>query len=153
MWKGSFFQWNAFENSFLQNGGHFVSNSMCKCKSAVWLMLSPSFYPRPLLPKGCCRGLSVGFWNHKLLMAQSKVSRSRGLYSLNGKTSCCQISSIFEAAKLDIINIIHWNENVVVLMKSSSLAALKVVKMTTFSAASDENFIKMTTFPFQCIAL
>ena len=45
---------------------------------------------------------------------------------------------------------IHWNENVVVLMKSSSLAALKVVKMTTFSAASDENFIKMTTFPFQC---
>ena len=35
-------------------------------------------------------------------------------------------------------------------MKSSSLAALKVVKMTTFSAASDENFIKMTTFPFQC---
>ena len=45
----------------------------------------------------------------------------------------------------------HWNENVVVLMKSSSLAALKVVKMTTFSAASDENFIKMTTFPFQCI--
>ena len=43
----------------------------------------------------------------------------------------------------------HWNENVVVLMKSSSLAALKVVKMTTFSAASDENFIKMTTFPFQ----
>ena len=46
---------------------------------------------------------------------------------------------------------IHWNENVVILTKSSSLAALKVVKMTTFSAASDENFIKMTTFPFQCI--
>ena len=43
----------------------------------------------------------------------------------------------------------HWNENVVILTKSSSLAALKVVKMTTFSAASDENFIKMTTFPFQ----
>ena len=33
----------------------------------------------------------------------------------------------------------------------SSLAALKVVKMTIFSAASDENFIKMTTFLFQCI--
>ena len=46
---------------------------------------------------------------------------------------------------------LHWNENVVILTKSSSLAALKVVKMTTFSAASDENFIKMTTFPFQCI--
>ena len=36
------------------------------------------------------------------------------------------------------------------MAKFSSLAALKVVKMTTFSAASDENLIKMTTFPFQC---
>ena len=37
-------------------------------------------------------------------------------------------------------------------MKFSSLAALKVVKLTTSSAASDENFIKMTTFSFQCNA-
>ena len=44
----------------------------------------------------------------------------------------------------------HWNENVVILMKFSSLAALEVVILTTFSAASDENFIKMKTFPFQC---
>ena len=29
------------------------------------------------------------------------------------------------------------------------MAALEVVKMTTSSAVSDENFIKMTTFPFQ----
>ena len=43
----------------------------------------------------------------------------------------------------------HWNENVIILMKFSSLAALEVVILTTFSAASDENFIKMTTFPFQ----
>ena len=35
-------------------------------------------------------------------------------------------------------------------MKSSSLAALKVVKMTTFIAASDEDFVKMTTISFQC---
>ena len=35
-------------------------------------------------------------------------------------------------------------------MKFSSLAALKVVKMTTSSAANDENFIKMMTFSFQC---
>ena len=34
-------------------------------------------------------------------------------------------------------------------IKFSSLAALEVVKMTTSSAASDENFIKMTTFSFQ----
>ena len=35
-------------------------------------------------------------------------------------------------------------------MKFSSLAALKVVKMTTFRAASDENFIQIIIFPFQC---
>ena len=35
-------------------------------------------------------------------------------------------------------------------MKFSSLAALKVVILTTFGAASDENFIKMMTFSFQC---
>ena len=48
---------------------------------------------------------------------------------------------------------IHWNENVVILTKFSSLAALEVVILTTSSAASDENFIKTTTFPFQCILL
>ena len=36
-------------------------------------------------------------------------------------------------------------------MKCSSLAALEVVKMTTSSAASDVNFVKMTTFLFQCM--
>ena len=45
---------------------------------------------------------------------------------------------------------IDWNENVVILTKFSSLAALEVVILTTFSAASDEIFIKMKTFPFQC---
>ena len=34
-------------------------------------------------------------------------------------------------------------------MKCSSLAALEVVILTTSSAASDENFVKMTTFLFQ----
>ena len=48
--------------------------------------------------------------------------------------------------------VLHWNENVFILMKSSSLAAPKVVKMTTFGAASDETFIKMMTFSFQCIS-
>ena len=36
-------------------------------------------------------------------------------------------------------------------MKFSSLAALEVVLLTTSSAASDENFIKMKTFLLQCI--
>ena len=51
------------------------------------------------------------------------------------------------------LSVHHWNGNVFILMKFSSLAAPKVVKMTTFSAASDENFVKMMTFPFQCGAL
>ena len=46
---------------------------------------------------------------------------------------------------------LHWNGNVFILMKFSSLAALEVVKMTTSSAASDQNFVKMTTFSFQWI--
>ena len=37
-----------------------------------------------------------------------------------------------------------WNSNVLILMKFSSLAALKVVILTTFSAAINENTIKMT---------
>ena len=44
----------------------------------------------------------------------------------------------------------HWNKNVVILTKFSSLAALEVVTLTTSSAASDDNFIKMKTFPFLC---
>ena len=39
---------------------------------------------------------------------------------------------------------VHWNRNVFILMKFSSLDALEVVKMTTSSTASDENFIKKT---------
>ena len=63
-----------------------------------------------------------------------------------------------ECTSLDeLLNIhhwmIHWNENVFILMKVSSLAAPKVVILTTFGAASDEDFIKMKTFSFQCIIL
>ena len=45
---------------------------------------------------------------------------------------------------------LHWNKNVVILTKFSSLTALEVVILTTSSAASDDNFIKMKTFPFLC---
>ena len=38
-------------------------------------------------------------------------------------------------------------------MTFSSLAALEVVILTTSSAANDENFVKMTTFSFQCVGL
>ena len=46
------------------------------------------------------------------------------------------------------VDSVHWN--IVILMKFSSLAVLEVHKMTNSSAASDENFIKMMKFPFQC---
>ena len=39
---------------------------------------------------------------------------------------------------------LHWSKRSVILMKFLSLAALEVVKMTTSSAASDENFVEIT---------
>ena len=57
--------------------------------------------------------------------------------------------NIFQSKVWDDGHFVHWNGNVFILMKLSSLAALEVVKMTTSSAASDENFIKMMTFSFQ----
>ena len=41
---------------------------------------------------------------------------------------------------------IHWNGNVVILMKFSPLAAPEVVILTTSVAARGENFVKMMTF-------
>ena len=41
----------------------------------------------------------------------------------------------------------HWHENAILLMKFLSLAALEVVILTTSSAASNENLIKMKMFP------
>ena len=38
---------------------------------------------------------------------------------------------------------IHWNVNVIILMRFSSLAILEVVILTTSNAANDENFLKM----------
>ena len=46
----------------------------------------------------------------------------------------------------------HWNENVAILTTFSSLAALEVVILTTSSTASDENVVKMMTFPFQWLS-
>ena len=40
----------------------------------------------------------------------------------------------------------YWKGNAIIWMKLSSQAAVQIVKMTIFSAFSDENFIKMT-FP------
>ena len=43
---------------------------------------------------------------------------------------------------------IHWNRNVFILIKFSSLAALEVGEMTTSSAASDGNYVKMMIFSY-----
>ena len=39
-------------------------------------------------------------------------------------------------------------ENAVIFIEFPSLAMVDIVKMTTYSAATDGNFIKMTTFRF-----
>ena len=61
---------------------------------------------------------------------------------------CTFVSLIMDCCLFDT----HWNKNVVILTKFSSLAALEVVILTTSSAASDEHFIKMKTFPFQWLS-
>ena len=62
---------------------------------------------------------------------------------------CIHVCLTWLGRWMDIDALNHRNGNVIILMKFSSLAAPKVVKMTTFSAASDENFVKMTTIPFR----
>ena len=44
----------------------------------------------------------------------------------------------------------HWKRDVLILMTSSSVDALEV-KMTTSRAVSDEDFIKVKTWPYQWI--
>ena len=52
---------------------------------------------------------------------------------------------------IDLLTVwhLHWNANVI-LIKFSALSALEVAKKMT---SSDENFIKMTPFPIQCISM
>ena len=49
---------------------------------------------------------------------------------------------------ISLIDMKHWNGNIVILTKFSSPAALEVVKMITSVAANNENVIKITTFLF-----
>ena len=46
---------------------------------------------------------------------------------------------------------IHWNENIVIWTIFSLWAPPEVVKMTTSSAASEQNFIQMLSFLFQVL--
>ena len=63
--------------------------------------------------------------------------------------SLFEFKHTFKSKRQDQFHHEHWNGDIVILMKFSSPAALEVVKMTTSSAAGDENIVKMTTFSFQ----
>ena len=64
----------------------------------------------------------------------------------------CELISTEVLTSLPLrILLLHWHENASILTKFTSLAAPKVVILTTFVAASDENFVKMWAVPFQYI--
>ena len=83
-------------------------------------------------------------------MKQSILKMRSSFYEVDG-----QICSLFKCyirltTKKTSTSCDQLNGNVIILTKFSSLAALEVARMTTSSAASDENFVKMTlTFRFQ----
>ena len=49
-----------------------------------------------------------------------------------------------------IMKVLQWNENVAILMIFLLPSVPNVVKMTTSGALTDENVVKMMTYPFQC---
>ena len=67
---------------------------------------------------------------------------------LSVRLSETKLSEIWMQSVLCNVSI-HTNEDVIIL-KFSLLDTLKVVILTTSSAASDKDIIKMTTFLFQC---
>ena len=102
-----------------------------------------------------CAGLCL--WNSRLHNYWIDAHITDHNYSI----SKVQLKSNFSFQRSYYINLpvkhtpcvwrLNWNGNDIFLIKFSSLTALEVVKMTTSSAVSDENFIKMTIFLFQCI--
>ena len=87
-----------------------------------------------------------------LYVPRGRISTACAI-SVSRNDSKCKYMFMYSLKKLNWCPYfcqIHWNKNVVILTKFSSLAALEVVILTTSSAASDEHFIKMKTFPFQC---
>ena len=89
---------------------------------------------------GCTRSCHFdNFW-----CSQGWVWHSPTSYHQKWNSSLCIDTIITQTLQ-------HRNGNVFILMKYWSLVVLEVVRMTTSSAASDWNFIKMTTFSFQWI--
>ena len=65
-----------------------------------------------------------------------------------GCGGACEISKRYEKIITKGGGAIYWNGFVFILMKFQPLAALEMVIVTTSGAACDDNFVKMTTFPF-----
>ena len=69
-------------------------------------------------------------------------------------TTLLQHCSSVLSNEISIIDIkSHWHRNFVILTTLLSLAAQKVVILSTFGAASDENVVKMTSLSFQQLTI
>ena len=62
----------------------------------------------------------------------------------------CRLQSVGHVAEALMCQ--HWSGNVVIVTKFSPLPALKVINQTS-GAATDEEFVQMTTFPFPWMAI
>ena len=67
--------------------------------------------------------------------------------------SSCVKSSMSKPASVATRSELRWDIDADILTQFSSLAALKVVILTTFRAVSNENYDKMTTFSLQCYGI
>ena len=93
----------------------------------------------------------------KMLLKTSSAKWRPSWLGLNVLFYICHCCIVWQVTLDHDILRLHWTEAIYNKMQMltfwwfSSLAALEVVRMTTSSAANDENFIKMMTFPFQCM--
>ena len=99
--------------------------------------------------------LPIFFWAASLELQQLPQYR-RSKIEENGKINCMNLLRIIihnHKTQQNCATILHWNGNVINLAKFSSLVALAVVKMTTASAASNENSVKITIFLLDCYCM
>ena len=141
---------------------NYTEIALCWNKAVIslncWLLLQ-----LPLSTGGQYNNQFLHFMNVFLILSStyprgcgSHPLRSKQAWSTDGQLTqvdCCSLHRLllYCGFPLQDLHGHHWNENIVNLTKFSLLAALEVVKMTTSSAASDENVAKMTTFQFQWI--
>ena len=146
------FHWNLFL------GIELAINMSALVQITTWCHQVPSYYLNQCLPRSMtpwCNQASIS-WTVNIY--NDKNGHKIQLLFINSVLSKLSVS--FSPISLRVITLllgqscisfsVHWNENVVILTKFSSLAALEIVILTTSSATCHENFIKMTTFSFHC---